>query len=551
MQLSSIVTLLALVTSVVSRVSSRSRASSILSGRDAASLGCVDPSGDDQHIEFHSGANIFSMRVPMDNNNYNIGKPAAQMKCISLTTAGNPCVACWDRMDHVEMTLPGSCSFMLTDNSGKLFTMQADNTQGLVALSRPGYLALVTCNPPQHPAIRTIGETQYTCEEFENLQITLFIGAQHYVLSVPPTEDIFEVVGPDSTLGCNGPLHQEHPMCQACDFPVQSLTIQPEAGACAFNLSGYPDKLYYTHPDGSLTLPNPTQILSVSCGLNLASENHGMLSILSDQDLEQRSPKSGCLGTETGVVFNTTIPGKLFNQTYMAVPANQQYYSVSGQNPELECYFFWEPIAIPCHSCYNYEMTSLRPSEGTGGCRFKIEGWNTLLETYEGDPTPWTFDSPVKVLGVQCGFQGFSNGLAISNVRQENANIDIEHSVRSSRDVDPVPLAEQCGRSGWPLSILASDGSVYCPSISLDYEFHPMADMTCLRPSDLAFIPCNQIGPAVVIGSIDGYGPCIFFTEDHRSFITKYMATPGVSYTAAFQEITPGNAISGIECGSA
>lgn len=440
MNLSSFATLLTLVASAVSQVPNLPRKSPGLRDREASTPGCVDATGNDQHVAFYSSSKLFDMRVPMDGHNYNIGKPSAQLQCTDMTSSTQgSCAPCWHKMDHVETTHSDSCSVAFMGDDGKLFFVDTDKTKGLVALLKPGYPAIVTCHKPRMEVVReieNIRDTELNCGGTDGIEIVLDTGSQDYLLLLRADQNVYEVIGPDSSIGCIGPLLQEDVMCQACNFPVQTIELSPEAGTCAFNLSGYANLLYHNSKDAKLTLPVPTQIWSIACGLD-------------DMRQEKR----------------------------------EAYH----ENPE---------------------------------------------------PLPGQHESRV------------SETATIIVTDQEDAKIIARKSVDLARDTT-ASWGDLCQDSGYKLSIFTTDGKVYCSPVPLDMKFHPVAEVSCLRPTDRAVVPCNQIGAAIAVHSVDEWGPCIFFTEDHRSFYLPYknVASDG-SYTSDCQPIVPGNAVSGIECGT-
>lgn len=857
MKSASLATLLYLAAFTVARVPSLTRSFTSLSARNLSVPGCANFNGDDQHIKFYSGDSIFDMWVPKNGDNYDIGKPFARLGCNELSssspTRNSTCSECWDKMDHVEVMESGSCSFALTGDDSKLFSMQSDSTKGKTPFPAAGYLALVTCSKPLAKTARSTDDAELVCVEPRYSRVDLYTGTSDYTLSVPPNQTLFDVIGADSRIGCVGPLGQKYDMCQACNFPVDSLEVSIEALTCAFNFSGYADLVYRSSKDGPLLLPSPTQIWSVMCGLgDKHPERHDSLSErqpapapvacplwknkadvrivengtgvqfdlelrpdgsvfqvgrppysvgclrrdklytdqcfpctmtlesieipktiycffvfigpndafhkelwygpkkgtltassvtknlysaqcrlmptdgekpamgadtshhISDPDVksqkfEQRS-LAGCLSTPNGVEFNTSDG----IQAFMAVPADQQVYNLAGSDPELECYFYWERSTMPCHSCHNYEMATMLASAVLEECRFGVEGWGELLVWHADDRVVKHFDPPIKLLSVQCGFgpnynpptiqakphlapreivsqtlqsidetqchDSISDGYEVVwlwattptgrskfqlnvyphgqwyrlygdvpdlgcaralannaivhaspftcyrcemnvdqirfdsqrggacrfkldgldepveieannddiwawNTTEPKRILEVSCQVESPQDVTDKEVApplmavssddqtdigshlpslarlvrdtaapstdDQCPISGFKVSIQTADGNVYFPPVPLDYEFHPMVDMQCARLSDAACIPCSQIGAAVSVNTAIQWGPCIFFTEDHRQFFTQYWNSgPDGSKETPPTSIYPRNAISGIECGS-
>lgn len=128
----------------------------------------------------------------------------------------------------------------------------------------------------------------------------------------------------------------------------------------------------------------------------------------------------------------------------------------------------------------------------------------------------------------------YNAGFFHESLAEDDLDNDVEVAGLETRDSGlnwQRPLCEQHGQN---LSVFTADGNVYCPPVPLDYEFHAM-------------VSCCEIGAAVAVSSVNDWGPCIFFTEDHRSFFTVYEPPASPSW---FSPIYPGNAISGNECGS-
>lgn len=547
MKTSSITIILSLVTSAVSRIPSLTQPPSILSFRGLAPAGCTGSTGDVQDIELYSSTKMFVMRVPTNGDNYNLGKPDAQLQCRGPTSSTQSgCQPCWDKMDHVVLAQPGYCSFALTDDNGKLSSVQIDHTQGMVALPKPGYLALVTCYEPQEKTTRSTKDAGLSCDQLADAAIKLDTGSENYVLLVPANQTIFDIIGPDSRLGCIGPLMQENLMCQACNFPVQSIEVGSEAGTCAFNFSGYANLVYHSDKNGILSLSSATQIWSVACGLaNVPFGRRQDLLETAERGLGVRVQGPDCLTSAYGVTFNTTETDQPFNQTYMAVPSDQQYYNLEGQSAQLGCYSFRQLDTDPCRPCYDYKIVSLYVSEHLWECRFKIAGWTDVLVWPMWHTTPMDFDPPIKVIGVQCGLgERWLSIPAAADAGDVTVDTRMIHSNMLAR-YNPSSAEFLCSDSGYNISVFTSDGNVYCPPVPVDFEFHPMSDLSCLRPVDHVLINCTQIGAAIAVNSVGAWGPCIYFTEDHRSFFTDFITSPIVQ-----AQILPGNAISGISCGS-
>lgn len=267
----SILNALTLAASVFAKVPKAIISSAILDNRALPPPGCANFYGDDQHVKLYSGGAVFEMWIPTNGSTYNVGKPFARLNCNEVSSTSqirNPaCAECWDRVDHVEILTPGSCSFALTNDDKKIVSMESDHTKGKNPFPVAGYLALVTCRKPGVKVARDIDITQFSCMETHSSNITMWTGSSEYVLSVPANETVFDVIGPDSKLGCVGPIGWKYAMCQACNFPIQSLTLSIAAGTCAFNFSGDAELVYHNARFGPLALPSPTQIWSVQCGL--------------------------------------------------------------------------------------------------------------------------------------------------------------------------------------------------------------------------------------------------------------------------------------------
>lgn len=269
----SVLELFALVTWVVAIVpESIVSCSTLIEVRTSSPSGRANFYGDDQHTRLYSGGVVLDMWVPTTDAAYNVGKPSALLNCNEVSSPSQlrdpACAECWSRVDHVEILTPGPCSFALTDDNQKLFTMTTDHTKGKYPFPVPGYLALVTCHRSDVKATRDVDHTQFSCMETHGSTIATWTGQSEYILRVPANGTVFDVIGPDSRLGSIGPVGTKHAMCQACNFPIQTLILSSETGTCAFNLSGYADLVYHNSNLGPLSLPSPTQIWTIECGLN-------------------------------------------------------------------------------------------------------------------------------------------------------------------------------------------------------------------------------------------------------------------------------------------
>lgn len=98
--------------------------------------------------------------------------------------------------------------------------------------------------------------------------------------------------------------------------------------------------------------------------------------------------------------------------------------------------------------------------------------------------------------------------------------------------------------------MILSETGEYHIDIPLDSMVHWSWELSCTRATDDACVPCNQIRSAQGVMIKSNFGPCIVFTEDHRSFTVPVSPGngPGLS---PFTPINPANALSGIECGTA
>lgn len=124
----------------------------------ASPLGCT---GNDntQHVKWHSGTKLYEMFVPLDSKKYNVdinstnhkrdSNKTARISCIAMSTKGAPCTPCSEKMDHVQIMNPGSCTWQATtvlrSASGKRYEYTVTHSDGLVFIGTASYPISISC----------------------------------------------------------------------------------------------------------------------------------------------------------------------------------------------------------------------------------------------------------------------------------------------------------------------------------------------------------------------------------------------------------------------
>lgn len=265
------------------------------------------------------------------------------------------------------------------------------------------------------------------CPQTNGSNITVTSGPTKYVMPVPANETQFSVVGPDQQLGCTQ-IGGKYSMCLPCNFPVNKLSVTPDAGICSFNISGQANLLYNKHGDGSLTILPPAQILDVECGLppqgiprpsstplvTVSARDNGLATraALAQRDIiitgtdtvAPPSADSNCPASADWKVAVTTTDGHIY---FAPIPLDMHYHSASG----MHCVRLADGACVPCDEIGPAVSVSTRVKWGP--CAFSFdnsdqEAVNTpYLDKNPDDENsqviPMVWFSPANIAGMKCG----------------------------------------------------------------------------------------------------------------------------------------------------
>lgn len=246
---------------------------------------------------------------------------------------------------------------------------------------------------------------------------------------------------------------------------------------------------------------------------------------------------------------NPTVQlGSGSSEYLMRVPTDGEVHQVIGGKQEIGCLNIAGPFHQQCLPC-NVPINKIGVSVEAGTCEFDITGLEKELVVSHKDGAV-AVKSPGQIISIRCETAVFERDTTNPEHRaashRDTTSSTKRKGVNKSDSADAsCPTGEQ-----WNTVIVAESGT-YHIAMPLDLMAHWSWELSCFRASDNACVPCNQIGSAVGVMTRAQFGPCIFFTEDHRSFtVPTYDSLDGSGLTP-FVPVDPGNAISGTECGTA
>lgn len=403
--------------------------------------------------------------------------------------------------------------------------------------------------------------------------------------------------------------HSAYPCYPCYNYEWTSVLASHGLDECRLRIEGQ-DELYVI-PAGKAeaTLFNPPiRLLGVQCGFGIRNNPPGIevRSVPPPQgnwtgSMQQLSndkcfPQGQRHITQMLQIWGQTLDG--YSALEMILRVDKKWQVLSGGTPDVGCYAV--PNTSGCLRCDGLVVDRFQveiPVKGT--CQLKLDGLADLvtIDTASSFSVIWQLTVPRRILGINCTVDETRNDTdvplasriarpMVSYIQTEdvppNANDrspfstagsdcvsdkcprEVRHDstsisdtettrgiARPIRDIGPGSTDVRCQGPNYKTAIQTQDGQVYYVPVPLDYEFHAMAEMFCIREADAACIPCNQIGSATSVRTEIQWGPCIFFTEDHRAAFTQYWnPLPDGSRMTPPISIDPGNPISGIECGT-
>lgn len=391
----------------------------------------------------------------------------------------------------------------------------------------------------------------------------------------------YSLLGSDPNLECYFYLEHSSIDCHSCyNFEWMAILPAEYLKECRFKVGRWPELLVWPASDREMNyFDPPIKLLGAQCGFGLRN-NPPAIEARSIQ-LPRESDRNNLDSIDTEQCHNSVFDNYEVIWLWGTTPTNRtkyqlnfypdgQWYKLYGDNPDLGCAEALTDNVVVHGSffeCYQCDMVvdKIRfDSQKGGACRFRLDGWNELVEIVAAndDSLAWNLTTPKRILEVECKVD---KSIAASELAMRSAQEGPTSDGRIHECTDPYLniLDVQTSRTNlgsgddqteqlaFQVRILVADGNTYFAPVLLDYKFHPAVEMCCLRDGDGSRISCNKIGTAIQVATATQWSPCIFFTEDHRSFDTRYRnPLPDGSKTTPETLINPGDIISGTECGT-
>ncbi|KAJ9651144.1 hypothetical protein H2198_009570 [Neophaeococcomyces mojaviensis] len=379
--------------------------------------GCIDEDTEHvnstQRIQLHSGDDLFEIFVPVSEQTYNIGEPSPVLFCVQSAKDG-PCVHCHLKMDHVQLTRPGICSFLFTDENRGFHDYNISDKDGLVFFDTPGYPALVSCHQPE--SITHVTRDQKFSVSgciggVSDELIQFHSGTDLYQMFVPKDGNSYNIGEPSPSLLCISGA-QDGP-CGHCHFKMDNLRLF-EPGFCSF---------LFVDDSGTFT----NYDISDTAGI-VSIGTPGFPSLVTCQE-----PNRGISDTQTMVirqhlpsptrplVQNTNIPvPRICPQTYgsnltlwnglaeyiLSVPANQKRFPVYGDDTTLGCVGPVGDVHALCLGC-TFKADSLQISREAKLCAIEFDEYQAPLYL-NNTVDVLILPVPANITAVTCGLDTVS-----------------------------------------------------------------------------------------------------------------------------------------------